>query len=141
MISVHNTQKDLPINKGSVRALVSAVLCFLEVSFEEVSIYFVSAKKIGEIHEQFFQDSTPTDCISFPLDEKHLGEVFVCPEVALNYAKKRGLDPHLETALYIVHGLLHLIGYDDLEKKAKKAMREKEKSCMRHLKRLNIILK
>ncbi len=141
MISVYTQQKDLSIDKGSVRALVEATLTFLKIPFEEVSVYFVSSKRIAKLHERFFQDPTPTDCISFPIDENHLGEIFVCPAVAIDYAKKRRANPYRETALYIVHGLLHLIGYDDLEKKAKETMRKKEKSCMRHLDRLKIFLR
>lgn len=120
---------------------MDSVLGFLKVPFEEVSIYFVSEKKISKLHDLFFQDPSPTDCISFPVDETHLGEIFVCPKVAIQYASKRGLAPYKETTLYIIHGLLHLIGYDDLEKKAKETMRKKEKSCMRHLERVNIFLK
>lgn len=141
MISVYNSQKDLKIHKSSVRVLVDSVLGFLKIPFEEVSIYLVSEKKISKLHDLFFQDPSPTDCISFPVDGAHLGEVFVCPKVALQYALKRELDPYQETTLYIIHGLLHLIGYDDLGKKAKETMRKKEKSCMRHLERVKIILK
>ncbi len=140
MIHVHNLQKDLKIHKGFCRTLVRSVLSFLKIPFEEVSLYFVTEKQIAKLHEQFFQDSIPTDCISFPLDKNHLGEVFVCPAVAVSYAKKKGIDPYREIALYIVHGLLHLIGYDDLGKKTKLAMRKKEKSCMRHLERLKITI-
>ncbi len=132
-ISIYNRQKDLKIDKGSARALVLATLKFLKVSFDEVAIYFVTEKRISQIHGEFFQDPTPTDCITFPLDEKDLGEIFVCPAVAIEYAKKRKLDPHNETALYIIHGLLHILGFDDLEEKAK--------SCMRHLDSLGLTLK
>lgn len=141
LISVYNSQKSLKISKSSTRALVQEILSFLKIPFEEISIYFVTSKKIAKLHAEFFDDPTPTDCISFPIDKDHLGEIFVCPEVAIQYAKKHKIDPHQETALYIIHGILHLIGYDDLEKKAKQAMRKKEKSCMRHLDRLKISLK
>lgn len=140
-ISIYNRQKDLKIDKGSARALVLATLKHLKTPFKEVAIYFVTEKQIGKIHDQFFQDPTPTDCISFPIDAEYLGEVFVCPAVAIQYAKKRGLDPHSETALYIIHGLLHLLGFDDLEEKERRTMRKKEKSCMRHLDRLKIDLR
>jgi probable rRNA maturation factor len=140
-ITVYNRQKDLKVDKGSARALVLATLQFLKVSCDEVALYFVTEKQISKIHDQFFQDPSPTDCISFPIDQSHLGEVFVCPAVAIQYAKKRELDPYNETALYIIHGLLHLLGFDDLEPKARRTMRKKEKSCMRHLDRTKIILK
>lgn len=120
----------MKFSKGSTRALVKAALAYLKVPCKEISIYFVTEKQIAALHGQFFQDPTPTDCISFPLDEHHLGEVFVCPSAAKSYAKK---NPYEETALYIIHGILHLIGYDDLEEKTRRIMRKKEKSCMRHL--------
>lgn len=140
-ISVYNRQKDLNVDKGSVRALVKATLHYKKVTFKEVAIYFVTENQISQIHGQFFQDPTPTDCISFPIDETHLGEIFVCPSVAIQYAKKRNLDPYRETALYVIHGLLHLLGYDDLEEKARRTMRKQEKSCMSHLDKLKISLK
>lgn len=132
-IHIFNRQKILRLNKKSVRFLVQSTLDHLNVICDELSIYFVEEKKISQLHEEFFQDPTSTDCISFPIDESFLGEIFVCPQVALRYAQKRKTDPYQEVALYIIHGLLHLIGFDDLEEKERRAMRKKEKSCMRYL--------
>lgn len=129
------------IDRQALKSLVGSILKYLKVSCEQVGIYFVGEKEISELHQQFFEDPTPTDCISFPLDDTHLGEIFVCPSVAIAYAKKKNLDPYEETALYVVHGLLHLLGYDDLEEKTRRTMRKKEKSCMRHLGELGISLK
>lgn len=137
LIHVHNLQKDLKLSKKAVRQLVQAVLEDLGSTHTEVSIYCVTQAKICALHDQFFQDPTPTDCISFPLDEEHLGEVFVCPKAALEYAPE---DPHNEVALYIIHGLLHCLGYDDLEPVAKRAMRKKEKSCMALINNLKVDL-
>jgi len=139
-IHVHNSQKDLPISLKGVRALVKAVLEHFKAPHTEASIYFVTTKKICQLHEEFFDDPTTTDCISFPLDEEHLGEVFVCPKTAIDYATTKGIDPFDETALYVIHGLLHCLGYDDLEPKAKRTMRKKEKNCMALIKKLNIYL-
>lgn len=140
IIGIYNRQNDLKIDKRAARTLVLATLSYLKASFKEVTIYFVTEKRIAKIHDQFFQDPTSTDCISFPIDQEHLGEIFVCPAVALQYAKKKGLDPYNETALYIIHGLLHLLGFDDLGQEERRTMRKKEKSCMRHLDRLKIAL-
>ncbi len=140
VFSIYNRQRDLTLHKGPARALVGAVLNFLGVPFEEVSIYFVGAKRIAQLHGQFFDDPTPTDCISFPIDKHHLGEVFICPKVAIDYVAKKGGEAHREVALYVIHALLHLIGYDDLKPQAKAMMRKKEKSCMRHLDRLKLVL-
>ena len=132
-VHIGNTQKDFPIKKRLICQLVRSVLEFLEVECKEISIYFVTRKKISALHERFFQDPSPTDCISFPLDDEHLGEVFVCPSVAIAYAKEKRLDPFEETILYIVHGILHLIGYDDLTPADKKIMRRMEKKCMERI--------
>jgi len=140
-IHVYNRQKDLPLNKLSAIELIRATLEYLGVCCSEVAVYFVSEKKICELHEQFFQDPSPTDCISFPIDDSYLGEIFVCPAAALSYAEKGGIDVYEETALYVVHGLLHLMGFDDLEEKARRIMRKKEKSCMRHLRAVKIFLR
>jgi probable rRNA maturation factor len=140
IVHVSNQQKDLKIDKSSARALVLSTLSHLKILCQELSLYFVTEKKITFLHDQFFQDPTPTDCISFPLDEEHLGEIFVCPKTALNYAKKKNLDPYSETSLYVVHGLLHLIGYDDLKPHLKRTMRKKEKSCMAHLYKTGTLL-
>jgi probable rRNA maturation factor len=140
-IHIANRQKDLKLNKNSIRIFVQSALACLKISADEVALYFVSSKEISSLHNQFFQDPSPTDCISFPLDASHLGEIFVCPAVAIAYAEKKGLDPYAETALYIVHGLLHLLGYDDQESAQRRIMRKKEKSCMRHLCKLNVNLR
>ena len=139
-IHVDSKQKDLSISKDSVRRAIRSLLEHLNVAGEELSIYYVTEKKICLLHDQFFKDPTPTDCISFPIDREHLGEIFVCPKTAVLYAKKNELDPYEEITLYTIHGLLHLLGYDDLETGPRRAMRKKEKSCMRHLKDLGLTI-
>lgn len=139
-IHVTNKQRDLPLSAKSVRSVVSCVLKFLNASCDEVAVYLISTPAISQLHDEFFQDPTTTDCISFPLGGAHLGEIFVCPATAMAYAKKKGLNPYEETALYIVHGLLHLLGYDDMTPKDKRVMRKKEKSCMAHLNTVGVNL-
>ena len=68
-----------------------------------------------------------------------LGEVFVSAQTAKRYGLTHKISPYLEVALYLVHGLLHLIGYDDISKKDRLIMRKKEKSCMNLLKKEQLI--
>lgn len=140
-LNIFNQQKDLSFSRRSVRAVVEAVLKSERAAHTEVSVYFVSEKKISSLHKTFFDDPSPTDCISFPLDNEELGEVFVCPQTAIEYADKHQLDPYDETALYLIHGLLHCLGYDDLEPNQRRTMRKKEKSCMALIKKLGISLR
>ncbi len=128
-VTVFNRQKDLKISSAAVKKLVRALIEKMDVACEEIIVHFVSQKKICALHAQFFNDPSPTDCITFPMDKKLLGEIFVCPKAAIDY----GTEPYLETTLYIVHGLLHLLGYDDIDPKDRQKMRKKEKWCLNFL--------
>jgi len=119
VITIFNSQKSLPISSASIRKLVRFVLEQKKCS-SSLSVYLVGKRKIAQLHKQFFDDPSPTDCITFPhRDGDFLGEIFVCPKVAMEYDPKR---PYVETSLYIIHALLHLLGYDDIDKKKRPAM-------------------
>lgn len=142
-----NSQELVEISKDQLEQLVVSVLELNQVPSVETSIHFVDTDDISRLHEEYFDDPSPTDCISFPIDSKDedtpnkvLGEIFVCPEVAHEYSQKHAVDFGEELSLYVVHGLLHLLGYDDIEEDDQKIMREEEAKCMNHLKSLSLIL-
>lgn len=141
-VQVHlfNRQKDLPIDLSYVDKAIRETLAFLNISCDEIGVYFVTKKKIGSLHAEFFDDPTPTDCITFPIDASYLGDLFICPAVAIDYVKEHGGTPWEETLLYLIHGLLHLAGHDDMSPAPRKIMRKMEKHCMRHLKTKGISL-
>lgn len=139
-VHVENNQKDLQIFLPGVESLANSVVTFEGYQYDEVGIHFVSSQEISALHQEYFNDPSTTDCISFPIDNssqtetyRPLGDVFVCPEVAIAYAAKHKIDPYQELTLYVVHGLLHLMGYDDMEKGDKISMRAAERRQMRHL--------
>lgn len=147
-INIYNRQKNLLISSPAVKKIVKEVLRLEKASCDEVSCYFVTPKVICQLHDEYFQDPSLTDCISFPMDDTEqipglriLGEVFVCPQTAIEYAAKHEEDPYTECTLYIIHGLLHLLGFDDLNTKDKAQMRKAEKKHLLNLKKLNLILK
>jgi len=146
-VLVFNKQSDLTIRVASVRPIVKEVLKNEHLLTDEVAIYFVSSEEISQLHQEFFNDPSPTDCISFPLDGKQeknagyhvLGEVFVCPKTAIDYLGTS--DAHSETTLYLVHGLLHLVGYKDIEEEDLKTIRKAEERHMQALANKNLLLK
>jgi len=73
-----------------------------------------------------------------PQESRILGDVFVCPKTAIEYSKSHGGDVYEELTLYVIHGLLHLMGYDDIEETDIVKMREAEKRHMNHLKKLDL---
>jgi probable rRNA maturation factor len=140
-ITLYNKQRDLPISASSVKGLVSFLSKTLKITGGEIIIHLVSERKICKLHKDFFHDPSPTDCITFPiqpLQEENrfyttLGEIFICPKVALQYAIEHRLNPYKEASRYIVHGILHLLGYDDIDPKEQVKMRAKENRCLKML--------
>jgi probable rRNA maturation factor len=146
-IYVENNQTDLQITNTSVIEVVQAFINFENIKVDEVSVNLVDTQMICQLHEDYFNDPTTTDCISFPMDEEEeegyrvLGEIFICPKTALDYAAANELDPYEETTLYIIHGLLHLIGLDDIDPEDQKKMRSRERIHCKNLKNLNLRVK
>lgn len=79
-------------------------------SLEEVEITFVDDATIAQVHAEFMDDPTATDVITF-----HHGEILISLDTAAKQAADHGEPYERETARYIVHGLLHLAGWNDLE--------------------------
>jgi probable rRNA maturation factor len=146
IIHITNSQRTLKISKKVVQSIVEAVIAFENQSCEEVSIHFITQARICELHALYFDDPSPTDCISFPLDEspnapyRVLGEIFVCPQVAKEYASQHQTDAYKEITLYIIHGLLHLMGYNDIDVNERAEMRKAEKRHEKNLKQLQLNL-
>lgn len=145
-IFISNQQQDLEIDNESVIAVAQAFLLLEGISVEEVSVNFVDTLLISQLHADYFDDPSTTDCISFPFDDddeeyRVLGEIFVCPKTAIDYVNEHGGDPYDETTLYVVHGLLHLIGLDDIEEDDRLKMRERETVHLKNLKKLKLGVK
>lgn len=110
-----------------------------DVKYDEVSIHFIDTPAICALHQQFFNDPTTTDCISFPMDDadatgyRVMGDVFVCPATAKDYVEVHGGDIYKETSLYVIHGLLHLLGYDDIDDDDRQEMRDAEKRYLEYI--------
>jgi probable rRNA maturation factor len=145
-VDVLNEQDDLEIDAAKVMAVVQEVIHFEGEDCHEVAVHFVDKERICELHALFFDDPSLTDCITLPIDEeedavyRHLGEVFVCPFTAKQYIKESGGSVQDEVLLYLVHGLLHLMGYDDMEEEDRLAMRAAEARHLRHLKENGLCL-
>ncbi|WP_438482479.1 rRNA maturation RNase YbeY [Oleiharenicola lentus] len=136
-IEIHNAHRTLRAPKAAV-ARVIALLDQHAAKFcggcppGELSLVFVTDKKIAQIHADFMDDPTATDVITFEGDSAAslAGEICVSADTAFNYAREHRRDFATELTLYIVHGWLHLAGYDDLQPAKKRRMRAAEKRAM-----------
>ena len=106
-----------------------------------VSIAFTDNRQIADLNRDYLNHEGPTDVISFPLaddgdpdPENILGEVVVSLEMARSEASARGIPLFEEVLRYCVHGLLHLLGFDDQTKREAQEMeKEQERIVARHL--------
>ena len=101
----------------------------------ELSLVFLSDPALAQLHADFLNDPSSTDVITFEGDPAlgSAGEVCVSVDTALAYARKHCRDFATELTLYVVHGWLHLAGYDDLEPAKKRVMRRAETRALRVL--------
>lgn len=107
----------------------------------ELSIVFLNDRAIGRIHAAFLDDPTPTDVITFPGDHSmnFAGEICVSADHALAYARQNNKSFAHELTLYIVHGWLHLAGFNDHTADACTAMRQAEARLMGLLEKAHLI--
>lgn len=96
-----------------------------------VSLLLTGDREIARLHAEFLDDPTPTDVISFDVDGG--AELVVSVDTARRVAEQKGHAARAEVALYVVHGLLHVMGWDDLQPKARAEMRAAEAAVMRTL--------
>jgi len=118
-----SNRQDLPVDETALADLARATLEHEGLREVELSVSFVGEAEIEDLHVRYMDESGPTDVLSFPLadtDEdgvRVIGDVVICPAVA---ARNNAADPVAELRLLIVHGILHLLGYDH-EEDAEKA--------------------
>ena len=117
-ITVRNLQRKVPVDVVDLEmfARKAAELCLRLprrkksdlAQLREISVLIVSDRKIASLHRQFMNESGPTDVITF----QH-GEIFIGAESARRNARRFGNAFERELRLYVVHGFLHLHGFDD----------------------------
>jgi probable rRNA maturation factor len=136
-ISIASPQEAVPIDRARMRDAANAVLEGEGISQGEVSLAFVDNPTIHRLNLRYLKHDEPTDVLSFPLSEPNsgrlAGELVIGAEVARDQAAERGHDVQAELALYVIHGLLHLCGYDDKSDRAAAEMRQKESDYLRQL--------
>jgi probable rRNA maturation factor len=94
----------------------------------ELSVAFLTDRALAELHGRYLEDPSRTDVITFEGDPAHgqAGEICVSVDAAVRHAGRSRARLSREVTLYVVHGWLHLAGYDDLRPAAKRAMRRSE---------------
>jgi probable rRNA maturation factor len=130
-----NNESGVAIDESALLRLVSFELDFLHVHADaELAILLVDEAAMEQLHVQWMDEPGPTDVLSFPMDELRpgsedditpaglLGDIVLCPQVAVEQAKTAGHSTLDELLLLTAHGLLHLLGFDHVEPEDEKEM-------------------
>ena len=145
-LQVRNRQSARAINTKEVRE-IARVLLEAELGLQryELAVHFVSAKKMAEINWEFLQHEGSTDVISFDYREGYAegaaefegldlaGEIYISVADAEKQAREFGTKWQEEIVRYVVHGVLHLRGYDDLVPAKRKVMKREENRLVRRM--------
>ena len=139
-------EQDDPLPGGSLLELAELVLRNEGVPEDsEVAIVFIDDAEMTGLNEHHRGGAGPTDVLSFPLEEGepgrplerkpegpplNLGDVFIAPAVVRRNASRAGAEFADELALMVVHGLLHLLGWDHVEDADAERMEERERQLL-----------
>ncbi len=128
------------VDFSKLTKLVKDVCSRFRVSNATVSIAIVDDAEIRRVNKEFLSRDHPTDCLSFDLSDKSsrskatkLFELVVNGERAQKEAKLRGHSGEAELALYVTHGLLHNLGFDDVTKAEAEKMHRTEDEILQQL--------
>jgi probable rRNA maturation factor len=144
IVQIAENSENIGILIPKLKKLVKAVCTRFKLSKAVISIAIVDDTKIRKLNKQFLNQDRPTDCLSFNLSDKKWNipggtnsaksfELVVNAKMAVRQAKLRGHSSEAELALYITHGLLHNLGFDDSTKKQAEKMHKTEDEILQKL--------
>jgi probable rRNA maturation factor len=130
-----NNESVIPVDEVALQRLSIYALDYLHVHPDaELAIVLVDEGAMEQLHLQWMDEPGPTDVLSFPMDELRpgteesmtpaglLGDIVLCPQVAISQAETAGHSPLDELLLLTTHGILHLLGFDHAEPDEEKEM-------------------
>lgn len=130
-----NNESAIEVDEARVLKLATFALDFLHIHpAAEMPIIFVDEPAMEKLHIEWMDEPGPTDVLSFPMDELRpgtesdptapgiLGDIVICPQVAIKQAEVAGHAPVNEILMLTTHGILHLLGYDHAEPDDEKEM-------------------
>lgn len=132
-VAINNQQTTHKVDRARLKEGVKAVLAGEGVERAVISLAVVDDPTMHDLNRKYLQHDYPTDVLSFVLedDEDRLeGEIIISADYAAREAIQFGWTAQDEMLLYIIHGTLHLVGYDDLEPDLKAEMRAKEREYL-----------
>jgi probable rRNA maturation factor len=135
-VAISSEQRALKIDKRRLRAAIKEVLNGEGIKSAEISLAVVDDPTIHDLNRRWLNHDEPTDVLTFVLEqhETHLeGEIIVSADTAQARCGEFGWPADTELLLYVIHGALHLAGYDDKQAASRRKMREREQFYLKRL--------
>jgi probable rRNA maturation factor len=137
-VFVANEQNDVSIDEHRLVSLVRVAASEEGVDPRaEVTVLLVERSAMASLKEKWLGETGPTDVLAFPMDEQIpdeepyiLGDIVICPDVAREQALDTGEKVTDEVDLLLVHGFLHLMGYDHVKPQDARSMRHRERKIL-----------
>lgn len=131
-IEIFNYLPELEVQEDSAAALARRVIADEQLEVASLNIVFVDDAFLKDLHRRFLDDDSETDVMTFNLNKTGPieGEIYISLDRARAHARQFGVTAEMEVARLIIHGLLHLKGYDDRTAEEQKRMRAKEDACL-----------
>ena len=143
VVQITKKFKDINVNLSKLKKLVKTVCtrfagCHISDTGYEISIALIDDAEIRQVNARFLSRNRPTDVISFDLSDDDTNcpksfELVVNAEMAVREANRRGHSSEAELALYITHGLLHNLGFDDSTRQQAQKMHDTEDEILQQL--------
>lgn len=133
-IILNNRQRAKKLDRAKIKKLILSILEILKIEQAELGFHFVTPKEMAEVHQQYMNVPGSTDVITFDHGSeasKLHGEIFISIEDAIQQARQFKTTWQSEATRYIIHGLLHLLGHDDLKPKARIKMKREENRLLK----------
>jgi len=137
VVHIHNAHPRLRLKRRAIVKVIHTLDLHRDKflggpSSGELSLAFLTDEALALVHANFLHDPTTTDVITFEGNSAHAnaGEICISADTAKEYASRHNRNFSTELTLYIVHGWLHLSGYDDMQPEKKRRMRAAEKRAM-----------
>jgi probable rRNA maturation factor len=138
-VQIKNDARDVPASASKLRTLVRTICRKFGVSQAVISIGVVDDERMRELNEKHLHRQGNTDCLSFDLSDgiepgqRKVFDLIVNGELAAREAARRGHSGQAELALYVAHGLLHQLGFDDAAPEQARRMHRMEDEILQDL--------
>ena len=141
-IDIQNQVSSIPISEDQIKLWAKTTLQ-TQISSAELTICIIDSPEMTQLNHQYRHKNQPTNVLSFPtelpkeivaqLEVPFIGDILICPEVLMQESQTQEKNLEFHWAHIVVHGVLHLLGYDHIDEKDAQIMQSLETQILQQL--------